>query len=149
NIITPEFFQTYGTRLLAGRDFRKTDGAGAPPVVIVNEAYVRKFMNGASPIGRTVRQAAFPQRPAVTREIVGYVEDAIYRNLRQTIRATIYIPIGQQPEIRPFVSVSVRSAAGSPALLTRAVADAFAQVSPELTLTFHPLAEQVRNSLIQ
>jgi ABC-type antimicrobial peptide transport system permease subunit len=43
----------------------------------------------------------------------------------------------------------VRSAAGSPALLTRAVADALGQVSPDLTVTFRPLAEQVRNSLIQ
>jgi predicted permease len=148
-ITSPGFFQTFGTRLLAGRDFTKTDGAGAPPVVIVNEAYVRKFMNGANPIGRTVRQAGFPRSPAVTREIVGYAENAIYRNLRQAIPPTIYIPIGQQPELRPFISISVRAAAGSPALLTRGVADALGHVSSDLSITFRPLAEQVRNSLIQ
>jgi predicted permease len=149
NIISSDFFQTYGTRLIAGRDFTKADASGAPPVVIVNEAFARKFLNGQNPIGKRVYQAGLPARPAVTREIVGYVQDAIYRNLRQAVPPTIYIPIGQQPEMRPAINISVRAASGSPALLTRGVAETLNRTSPSLAITFRPLAEQVTSSLVQ
>jgi predicted permease len=150
NVVSPGLFQTFGTRFLAGRDFTTVDNnPGSPPVVIVNEAYVRKFLNGANPLGKTVTQSGSPMRPEVKREIVGYVQDAVYRNLRQTVPPTIYLPLGQQPELRPSISISVRSAAGSPALLTHAVAEALNRVSPDITISFRLLADQVRSSLIQ
>jgi ABC-type antimicrobial peptide transport system permease subunit len=51
--------------------------------------------------------------------------------------------------MRPAINVSVRAASGSPALLARGVADALNRTSPSLSITFRPLAEQVRSSLIQ
>jgi predicted permease len=149
NIVTDGYFRTYGTRVIAGRDFTNADADGAPPVVIVNEAYARKFLGGANPLGHYVHQAGSPRRAAVRRQIVGYVEDAIYRNLRQIVPPTIYIPIGQQPEMRPAINISVRAAAGSPALLTRELTDALTHVSPDLAITFRPLADQLRSSLVQ
>jgi putative ABC transport system permease protein len=59
NIISGGFFQTYGTRLLAGREFTRADASGAPMVVIVNEAYVRKFLNGQNPLGKRVHRRGF------------------------------------------------------------------------------------------
>ncbi len=149
NVISGGFFQTFGTRLIAGRDFRMADGSSAPPVTIVNEAYARKFLNGQNPLGKRVHLPESPSRPAVSREIVGYAQDAIYRNLRQAVPPTIYIPLGQQPELRPAINISVRAASGSPALLTRGIADALNRTSPSLSITFRPLAEQVHSSLIQ
>jgi putative ABC transport system permease protein len=149
NVVSGGFFQTFGTRLIAGRDFMTADGAGAPPVVIVNEAYARKFLNGQNPLGKRVHVSGSPSRPAVSREIVGYTQDAFYRNLRQAVPPTIYIPLGQQPEMRPAISISVRAAIGSPALLTRGVAGALNRTSPGLAITFRPLAEQVHSSLTQ
>jgi len=149
NIVSPGFFKTFGTRMLAGRDFGNQDTAGTAPVLIVNETFARKYFTGANPVGRQVTQAGFPGRPAVAREVVGYVEDAIYRNLRQEIPPTMYIPYLQHREPAPSLLVSVRSASGAPALLTRSVADAFQRVTPDLTLTFRLVSDQVRNSLIQ
>jgi putative ABC transport system permease protein len=149
NVVSGGFFQTFGTRLIAGRDFTTADGSGAPPVVIVNEAYARKFLNGQNPMGKRVHLTGSPARPAVAREIVGYVQDAIYRNLRHAVPPTIYSPIDQQPEMRPAISVSVRAISGSPALLTRGVADALNRVSPSVSITFRPLADQVQSSLVQ
>jgi putative ABC transport system permease protein len=149
NIISPDFFRTFGTRMLAGRDFTDADKAGTPPVLIVNETFARKYFAGTNPIGRHVKQTGFPGRPSVTREVVGYVEDAVYRNLRQTIPPTMYIPTTQRETPSPLISISVRSASGSPALLTRSVAAALQQVTPDLTLTFRTVSEQVRNSLTQ
>jgi putative ABC transport system permease protein len=149
NIISPDFFRTFGTRMLAGRDFTDADKADTPSVLIVNETFARKYFAGTNPIGQQVKQTGFPGRPSVTREVVGYVEDAVYRNLRQTIPPTMYIPTTQRETPSPFISISVRSASGSPALLTRSVAAALQQVTPDLTLTFRTVSEQVRNSLTQ
>src|SRR3982751_3334584 len=55
NEVSAGYFVTYGTPLLAGRDFAAQDSAAAPQVVIVNEAFARKFFNGANPVGRSIR----------------------------------------------------------------------------------------------
>ena len=149
NLISPGWFQTFGTGMLGGRDFTGRDTKGAQHVVIVNEAFARKFTDGQNPIGHHFREPEYPERPAVDREIVGYVKDAVYRSLRAPVPPTMYIPIAQQPQPPPGISISVRAAGGSPALLTKSVAAALTSVNPNITLTFRPLAEQVNNSLIQ
>ena len=77
NLVSPEWFKTYGTKMLAGRDFTAADKRGAPAVAIVNEAFARKFTGGANPMGRRVREPARPSSPNPEREIVGYVADAV------------------------------------------------------------------------
>ena len=54
NQITPGWFATYGTAVLAGRDIDNRDVQGALPVALVNASYVRKFLSGRNPIGETV-----------------------------------------------------------------------------------------------
>jgi hypothetical protein len=49
--VTPDFFGTMGTRLLAGRAFTESDVAG-PAVAVVNESMARTLWSGADPIGR-------------------------------------------------------------------------------------------------
>ncbi len=149
NLVSPGWFQTFGTRFLGGRDFRDRDTKSAPHVVIVNEAFARKFTNGANPIGHHFRQPEYPDRPAFDQEIVGYVQDAVYRSLRAPVPPTMYVPLGQQGEAPSGISISVRAAGGSPASLTKSVAAALAAVHPDITMTFRPLAEQVKGSLIQ
>jgi predicted permease len=149
NIITPGWFDSYGTRLLAGRDFTDRDSKNAPHVVIVNETFARKFLDGRNPVGHRLRQPEFPGRPSSEQEIVGYVQDAVYRSLRAPVPPTMYIPLPQQERMPPGISISVKAAAGSPALLTRSVASALTSVNPNISLTFRPLAEQVNNALIQ
>ena len=97
-----------GTPMLAGRDFMSADTADSPPVAIVNETFARRLLGGRNPIGARVRQAQ-SGRPFVEREIVGYVKDATYRDLREPIPPTIYIPHVQQPA-PSIMSPSVRTA---------------------------------------
>jgi putative ABC transport system permease protein len=149
NLISPGWFQTFGTGMLGGRDFTSRDTKAAPHVVIVNEAFARKFTNGQNPIGHHLLQPEYPERPAVDQEIVGYVKDAVYRSLRAPVPPTMYIPIAQQLQPPSGLSISVRAAGGSPARLTKSLAAALTSVNPNITLTFRPLAEQVNNSLIQ
>jgi predicted permease len=149
NLVSPGWFQTFGTGMLGGRDFNDRDTKAAPQVVIVNEAFARKFTNGANPIGHHFRQPDYPDRPAVDQEIVGYVQDAVYRSLRAPVPPTMYVPIAQQKEAPSGISISVRATGGSPAQLTKSVAAALGGVNPDITMTFRLLAEQVNSSLIQ
>ena len=64
NVVSPRWFHTFGTRLLAGRDIAETDTRASPPVAIVNEAFARKFLNGRNPVGRHVVRASSPSHPS-------------------------------------------------------------------------------------
>jgi predicted permease len=153
NYVSPGFFATYGTPLVAGRDISERDVAGAPLVVVVNQAFARKFLDGKSPLGHVVRETRMAAGVAPKEwQIVGLAADAVYRSLREPVPPTMYFAIAQYDASRfPLTSaaVSVRAASGSPMLLTRSVARAIAGVDPDVTMTFRALAEQVEASLVQ
>jgi len=149
NLITPDWFKTYGTKLLDGRDFTDNDRRGGTDVAIVNEAFARKFFGGANPIGHRVREPARPGRPNPDREIVGYVADAAYRSLREPAPPTMYLPFPQNPTAPSSASISVRSTGGSPALLTRGLTAALTDVHGGIAISFRPLADQVNAALTQ
>ena len=154
NHVTPDWFATYGTRILAGRDVSTRDRQGSPPVALVNETFARKFLGGGSPIGRIVRQEGRPGKDQPPIEIVGLVGDAVYRSLREPVPPTMYLPVaqidvGEGGGAASSVSLSVRSAGGPPAQLARPVLAAVTGVDRNLSLTVRTLAEQVNASLTQ
>jgi predicted permease len=150
-VVTPDWFATYGTRLVAGRDFGDGDRSGSTPVVIVNETFARKMLPEGNPIGRRVRNA-HPMGAAESGqwlEVVGVVADANYRSVREVLASTMYQPMAQQPGTSPLMRLSVRAAGGAPALLTRSVAEAIGRVNPAIAITFTPLKEQLDANVVQ
>jgi predicted permease len=149
NSATPGWFTTVGTTLRAGRDFTAADSAGAPQVVIANEAFVKKYVMG-NPVGQTVR---FEQGPSGVRQsqIVGVVQNAAYRSVRDPIPPVLYLPLPQAhgDEAPRRLSLSVRARAGSPVLLARSLADAIGRVDRDVSLTFRPLAAYVNGALVR
>jgi len=150
NQVSPRFFETLGQRVIAGRAFTERDREGAPAVAIVNEAFARRFLNGANPIGHTFHRYGARARGPET-EIVGVVGDAVYRRLRDPAPPTAYSPAAQpRDDFQPSgFNLNVRASGGSPAQLARSVADAIGGVNRELALTFQPLSDQVGASLAQ
>ena len=153
NVVSPGWFDTLGTPLRTGRDFTDRDRLGAPAVVVVNEAFVRAFMNGTNPIGHTIT-LFLPGPPPPPLEIIGVAVDAVYAtSLRDVIEPTIYLPLAQCGDVwsrfLASMNLSVRSSGGSPALLTKSVAAAIVAVNPELALTFRSLSSQIDASLTQ
>jgi putative ABC transport system permease protein len=151
NFITPGWFATYGIPIRAGRDLDAGDTAISLPVVVVNEAFARKFLPGRSAIGETF-DATISQLLA-KRTAVGVVGDAPYGSLRDAVPPTIYLPLAQSvalgPPGRTSVVISARSTAGSPASLAPSVAAALRSVNRDLAFTFRPLASQVSASFAQ
>jgi putative ABC transport system permease protein len=144
NMVSAGWLRTYGTPLLAGRDFSSADTPASPPVAIVNEAFARRYNGGRNPIGLRVRQ---PHN--VERTVVGYVRDAVYENLRNPVPPTLYIAYEQQNDLNSFVSVSVRVSGGSPARLVRPLTTALGDVHTDLMITPRLLANDVDAVLTQ
>ena len=86
NSVTPGYFETLSTPLVAGRDFEPAD-AGGPRVAIINQAMARHYFGSANPLGR---QFTFEgqSRPL---QIVGVVGDAKYNDLHETAPPTAYM----------------------------------------------------------
>jgi predicted permease len=149
NLISDGWFRTFGTPVISGRDFTAGDRHGAPGVAIVNQAFVRRFLAGASPLGRTL--TVFPSTPrALQFVVVGVVGDAVYSSAREAAPPTWYLPMAQfDVQGFPFdiARLSVRTSGAPPAALTKAVTAAALTVNPHLALTFRALGEQVRGSL--
>ncbi|HEY7194589.1 MAG TPA: FtsX-like permease family protein, partial [Gemmatimonadales bacterium] len=149
NMISERWFQVYGTSLIAGRRFTSGDTASSAPVAIVNETFVRKFAAGKNPIGMRVRQPGGPGAAAIDRQVVGVVQDAVYRSLRAPVPPTMYLPFAQQHEPPSDMSISVRPLAGSPMALAKSLAPALTAVRGDVAITFRPLEDQVSSALTQ
>jgi predicted permease len=155
NAITPRWFAALGMRLVVGRTFTDFDGKGAPPVVIVNQAFVRHFLNGQDPIGHTVQRRLMFNRnrpnasPPPPQEIVGVMADAVYRNLREPVPPTMFEPLEQsEMSLIPAITLIVRTAR-SPMTEARSIASAIRDVNGDLALTFRPLDDVVSASVMQ
>jgi putative ABC transport system permease protein len=148
NAVSPDWFRTYGIRLSAGRDFDRRDRAGTPRTAVVNQAFARRFLPGGSPIGRHVSEQG-PSGQGDTYEVVGVVEDAVYRSLRAAMEPTLYQPIAQWDRPGSSIQIGIRSAGAPPLALARSVAVALGHVEPEAALTFFALSDQVKASLTQ
>ena len=144
NMVSPGWFHTYGTRLVAGRDFRSSDTADSLPVAIVNEAFARRFTAGRNPIGVRVRHPG-----NVVREVVGYVEDVTYTSLRDPAPPALYICYGQQRQLSTSATLTLRAASDSPALLVKPLVDAVRTVNGNLVVSLRPLSDNVRGALSQ
>ncbi len=149
NLVSPGWFRTLGTRIVAGREFVDTDRAGTSPVVVVNEAFVRKFLNSSNPLGQVVRMGIVGPNPGAA-EVVGVAEDAVYSSLREPAPPTVYFPLAQLQSVPPAsLTLTVRSEAASPLQMTRSIAAAIGTIDPEAALAFRPLTEQITASLAQ
>ena len=98
--VTPEVFEALRIPLHAGRAFNDRDTHEAPPVAIVNEMFVNRFLNGANPLGQRLvigREIGenFADEP---REIVGVVEDTLGNALSEAAAPGIFIPAAQVPD---------------------------------------------------
>jgi predicted permease len=139
--VGPNFFATMQIPFLAGRDFSASDfkvsaaNSGATPTsartpVIVNQAFVQKYLGKENPIGKQFGEAAAAEdHPALPGyEIVGVVRDTKYNDLRREINATMYTPQGAGG-----ASFELRTAADPQAILP-AIREVVAQVNTNLPL---------------
>jgi putative ABC transport system permease protein len=107
-IVSPGYFDTLDLPIVAGRNFDERDGGDRSPVCIVNEAFVRQYLQGQSPVGARIatRLSASPQATVVVREIVGVARQIKGRPDETEDLLQVYVPIAQNPVDDIFMLVA-------------------------------------------
>jgi putative ABC transport system permease protein len=154
NGITTGWRAAYGVSMVSGRDVEEHDRADGQPVMVVNEAFVRRFLADTDPVGVSVTLAAGSsgEIPIGAKTIVGVIGDMAWRSVRLRTEPAMFIPVTQWPSpLHPttIFSISVRSETTSPALLTQDVTTALLALDRNLVLRARPLADQVGASFMQ
>ena len=143
-MITPEYFETFGMRVVKGRGFNEQDRAGSVRVAMVNETFVNRNFSGVDPLAQRIMvEELIPGKtqlgPPLEWQIVG-----VFNNVRDGNRRgdypVIFVPFWQSPW--PQAMVGVRTA-GDPASLTRSIAAAVNEVDPDLPLAGVTTMEQM------
>jgi predicted permease len=93
--VSPDYFRTAGTRIIAGRAFTDDDGAAAPPVAVVNQTMARLFWPGEPAIGQCVWIGE--TSPVCTR-VVGVAANSRRQEVIEGDSLLYYVPLAQAPE---------------------------------------------------
>ena len=108
NYIAPDYFKTYGTPFLAGRDFSARDQASSR-VAIINEAAARDCFGNENPIGKHITLSHITlAKGEKMYEVVGVVGDAKYNDLKQPAPPTIYADLLQEGFIGSQLAIRTR-----------------------------------------
>lgn len=92
--ISPDYFKTMNIPILLGRDFRMSDGVGAPPVCIVNEKFAKRYFKDGNALGRHIGMGGNPGTK-LDIEIIGIARDTKYESMRDEIPIEVYRPYHQ------------------------------------------------------
>ena len=144
---TPEYFETMGIRVTAGRLPTAAEADRKPTAALVNETFVAKFFPGVDPLGRCFGGAMNKAAPC-DHQIVGVVTDARYRSLREPIQPVFYrnFDAGTRESPRSFV-LYVRTQA-RPESIINPVREVLRALDPALPFVeVHTLAEEAAATL--
>lgn len=146
-VVTPDYFETMGIGLVAGRLFDARDGRpGMPEVAVVNETFARRGWPDTDPVGRRVKFGA-PDDDAPWVTVVGVVRDVREFGLGDEVDDDIFLPYGQLP--LPGMTLVVRGPTDL-VTLAPAIRGAIRAVDPDLALfQARPMADVVARSVWQ
>jgi predicted permease len=123
--VGPDFARTIGTRILAGRDVLDTDKETSPPVLLINQAFADRYLQGKDPIGHRVRYAG------AWREIVGVLQTGKYVMLSESPRPAMFVPL--QQVLQSKVHILVRST-GDPTSIAPVLRETIKRIDANLPI---------------
>jgi predicted permease len=137
NMVTPEYFRTFGIRIVKGRAFTAQDTGASLPVAIVNETFAKKYFSGRDPLRERILADKIvpgmgPPGPPMEWQVVGISRDVHNAGgIRNEIFPEITAPFWQSPW--PVAGVAVRTAA-DPGAVTNSIAAIVQSTDPDLPL---------------
>jgi len=148
-MVTPDFFKTFGVRMVNGRAFSDQDTSSSVKVAVVNEDFVKKYFKGVDPLQQRVSvEQLIPGvtklGPPVEWQIVG-----VYHNIRSSgfreDRPEMEIPFWQIPW--SGAGIGVRTV-NEPDTMVKSIAAAVHSVDPEIALAQPRSMEEVREMVL-
>jgi predicted permease len=146
--VSPSFFATLGISLLEGRNFTDRDTNHNPMVLIVNQTFVRKYVNAPSPLGVQVHVRPEPQYPARSYEIIGVVSDTKYSDIREERQIQAFVPIAQLPVTAQGAGMAMLIASRDPAVAQLAVRHMLDEKHPDTEMQFHDFQQGILDHLV-
>lgn len=143
NTVSSRYFETLGTRVLAGRAIDERDTATSPPVAVVTQAFVRRFFPGENPLGKRIG-IGDDMKGHGNISIVGVVEDGKYDDIGMDAMPMAFLPFFQKTQTDPvdiaeeqehsFIRTIEIRGRGNAALLGTEVRRALAEVEPDMPI---------------
>lgn len=135
--ISPQWLSTMRIPILDGRDFRPEEAY--PRVAIVNKAFARHYFDGQNPTGKNFETMVSADR-RIAVNIVGYTGDALYDNIREEARPTVYAPFRSFDEnnalrSRAWGTVLVRTKSSNPIQLAPQLREQVPEALPEFRVS--------------
>ncbi|MGH7472103.1 MAG: ABC transporter permease, partial [Longimicrobiales bacterium] len=124
-MVSAGYFAAVGLPLRQGRLLQESDRADAPPVLVINEAAVRRYFPNVNPIGNRIRFWG------AAREIVGVVGDEHIFGVTEAAPPAVYSPLTQTPIASTDILLRT---AGDPTTQIRALRAVVAAIDGELAL---------------
>ncbi len=125
--VWPGYFDLMRIRLIEGRDFTDRDNSQALPVVIVSEAFARRFFRGQEPVGRKLRLGG------ADCTVIAVVKDIKYHSLSESPQPYLYLPMQQAWEPRTGLGLLVRTE-GPPEQIVPVLQRELRSVDPNVNL---------------
>ena len=127
NQVWPGYFDLMRIRFIEGRDFTDRDDSQAPPVAIVNEAFVHRFFRDQEPVGRKLRHGGAEWT------VVGVIKDIKYKSVGESPRPYFYLPM--QQVWAPYVDFGLHvRTEGSPEQILPALRRELQSIDPRVHL---------------
>lgn len=144
--VSPDYYKTFGIRVIRGRAFNDHDTASSVRVALVNEEFEKQYLKGLDPLQQrlSIEQIipGLPKLgPAVEWQIVGVFHDVRYGDFRDPF-PEVNVPFAQS--LSPSVNIGVRTA-GDPAAMSKAIAAAVHSVDSEVALARLRTLDQVKS----
>jgi putative ABC transport system permease protein len=144
NMVTPDYFRTFGIPINRGRGLEEHDRAGHPPVAVVNEAFVKRYLAGVDPLSQHIvvdeivpgtRRTGAP----IEWQVVGVSGDVKNRGPQRDAVPEMVVPFAQSPW--PSTILAVHTAV-EPDAVRQGIAAAVLSVDPDLPVTEVKTMEQ-------
>lgn len=132
--ISPGWADTMKIPMIDGRDFLAAETS--PGAALVNQAFVRTYFNGENPLGKFFEKTSDQTRF----QIVGVVGDARYRDMREPITPTAYVPFHATDTSESLIAQSqatfiVRTASSNPLALASTLRQEILRARPEFRVS--------------
>ena len=128
NAVGPDYFHVLGVPVLSGRDFTASDNTSPNKVVIVNEAFAKKFNLGANAVGKHMSMG----NDSLDMTIVGLVKDSKYSQVKDKVPPVFVQPYGQAGRLASN-NYYVRSSL-PPEQILRAIPGVMKSIDPNLPI---------------
>jgi len=141
-VVSKDYFQTMGIRLMDGRLLDARDTASSPDVIIINQTLARTFYGNASPIGRRIQ----PNTDGAFCTVIGVVEDVKNAGIDRPAGTELYLPYTQKHGSGNNDAYVVLRSNGDPSSLASAVRDEVRAIDPTIPVSHVRLMEDVLSS---